>query len=155
MKSSLPTRSNFIVINEIIVSPLTQKSFHINPRNTTNARAHGWTGTRKRSYPWMIGSLLMLILPFLMDNQWPVAHAWDHSHPQLIFENDKLLSLSRLLENPEKYHQQLIRVRGQVTRLELHLDETKYFIDFVFFLKNGEERILVLGVMTERRETFN
>ena len=144
IKSSFLARSNFININESFVSPLTQNSFHRNLRNTTK-KLWGWSGTWKRSCPWILGSMLILILPFLADNQWPSAHAWNNSYPQLILEKNKLLPLSQLLKNSEKYHQQLIRVRGQVTRLELHLDETKYFIDFVFFLKDGKERVLVFG----------
>ena len=39
----------------------------------------------------------------------------------------------------------MIRIRGTVTRLELHLDDSKHFIDFVFYLKKGPDRVLVFG----------
>ena len=87
----------------------------------------------------------MFTLTFPADNHWPNAHDLHDSHPQPIINNHKHLSLSRLLADPEKYHQQLIRLRGQVTRLELHLDNTQHFIDFVFFLKDGREKVLVFG----------
>ena len=87
----------------------------------------------------------MFTLPFPADNHWPNANDLNDSHPQPIINNEKHLSLSRLLADPEKYHQQLIRLRGQVTRLELHLDNTQHFIDFVFFLKDGREKVLVFG----------
>lgn len=32
-----------------------------------------------------------------------------------------------------------------VTRLELHVDESTLFIDYVFWLKDGEQRVLVFG----------
>lgn len=57
----------------------------------------------------------------------------------------ELISIPQLLQHPEKYHQRVIRLRGMVTRLELHLDETNHFIDFVFFLKQKEQRVLVFG----------
>jgi len=56
-----------------------------------------------------------------------------------------VISLSQVLQHPGKYHQKVIRLRGTVTRLELHLDDTHHFIDFVFFLKDGEQRVLVFG----------
>jgi len=56
-----------------------------------------------------------------------------------------VLPLSQVLQYPEKYHQKVIRLRGTVTRLELHLDDTHHFIDFVFFLKDGDQRVLVFG----------
>lgn len=145
MKFSFLTQSNFMKFNEIFISPLAQKLFHVNSRNTTKARLNGQPAIWKRSCSWVAGSLLLMTLPFPADSQRSNTYAWNNSYPKLILENDKLLSLSQLLADPAKYHRQLIRVRGQVTRLELHLDETRYFIDFVFFLKDGEERILVFG----------
>ena len=56
-----------------------------------------------------------------------------------------VISLSQVLQHPGEYHQKVIRLRGTVTRLELHLDDTHHFIDFVFFLKDGEQRVLVFG----------
>ena len=58
---------------------------------------------------------------------------------------DDITTISHVLRHPEKYHQQVIRLHGTVTRLELHLDDTHHFIDFVFFLKDGKQRILVFG----------
>ena len=56
-----------------------------------------------------------------------------------------LLSVAELLEHSEDYHLKLIRLRGVVKRLELHLDETEHFIDFVFFLQEEGEHVLVFG----------
>jgi hypothetical protein len=131
-------------INKIFISALTQKSFHVNSENTPKIRPQGWSWIWKRSCPWMV-FLLIMTLPFQTKSQWLSAYTRNDSYLQLIHENDKRLSISQLFANPAKYHQQIIHVRGQVTRLELHLDETKYFIDFVFFLKDGEERVLVFG----------
>ncbi len=60
-------------------------------------------------------------------------------------DEGSLISISQVLQRPDAYHQKIIRLRGTVTRLELHLDETNHFIDFVFFVKQGEQRILVFG----------
>ena len=63
-------------------------------------------------------------------------------------ENTKVIeivTIPQLLQTPSRYHQRLIRIRGTVTRLELHLDDSKHFIDFVFHLKTGPDRVLVFG----------
>ncbi len=54
----------------------------------------------------------------------------------------EIVTISKLLQTPSRYHQKPIRVRGTVTRLELHLDDSKHFIKFVFYLDN---RVLVFG----------
>jgi hypothetical protein len=56
-----------------------------------------------------------------------------------------IISIADVLQSPQKYHHQVIRIRGTVKRLELHLDDTHHFINFVFFLKDEEQRILVFG----------
>ena len=55
------------------------------------------------------------------------------------------VTIPQLLQTPSRYHQKQVRVRGTVTRLELHLDDSKHFINFVFHLKNGPDRVLVFG----------
>ena len=63
-------------------------------------------------------------------------------------ENKKfieIITIPQLLQTPSQYHQRLIRIRGTVTRLELHLDDSKHFINFVFHLKTGPDRVLVFG----------
>ena len=63
-------------------------------------------------------------------------------------ENKRLIeivTIQQLLQTPSQYHQRLIRIRGTVTRLELHLDDSKHFINFVFHLKTGPDRVLVFG----------
>ena len=55
------------------------------------------------------------------------------------------VTIEQLLQSPGEYHHTFIRIRGTVTRLELHLDETNHFINFVFFLKTGNDRVLVFG----------
>ena len=57
----------------------------------------------------------------------------------------EIVTISQLLQSPSRYHQKQIRIRGTVTRLELHLDDSKHFIDFVFYLKKGPDRVLVFG----------
>lgn len=57
----------------------------------------------------------------------------------------EIVTIRTLLQTPGPYHQQRIRVRGTVTRLELHLDDSKHFINFVFYLKTGADRVLVFG----------
>lgn len=57
----------------------------------------------------------------------------------------EVVTIEQLLQSPGAYHHALIRIRGTVTRLELHLDETKHFINFAFFLKTGNDRVLVFG----------
>ena len=144
MKHSFTTNSNSMKMKKTFILPLVQIFFRINSLNK-KIGLQRWPGIWKSSRPWVAGSFLMFTLPFPADNHWPNAHELNDSHPQLIINNDKHLSLSRLLADPEKYHQQLIRLRGQVTRLELHLDNTQHFIDFVFFLKDGREKVLVFG----------
>lgn len=57
----------------------------------------------------------------------------------------EVVTIPQLLQTPSQYHQKPIRIRGTVTRLELHLDDSKHFINFVFYLKTGSDRILVFG----------
>lgn len=65
--------------------------------------------------------------------------------PKHTNEKGDLISIPHLLQHPDKYHQKIIRLRGTVTRLELHLDETNHFIDFVFFVQEEDQRVLVFG----------
>lgn len=75
------------------------------------------------------------------------------SYPSLLsslqpVENKRVtefVTIARLLQSPTQYHQKQIRIRGTVTRLELHLDDSKHFINFVFYLKEGPNRVLVFG----------
>lgn len=55
------------------------------------------------------------------------------------------VTIPQLLQAPDQFHQKPIRIRGTVTRLELHLDDSKHFINFVFYLKTGSDRVLVFG----------
>ncbi len=57
----------------------------------------------------------------------------------------EIVTIPQLLQTPSQYHQKPIRIRGTVTRLELHLDDSKHFINFVFYLKTGSDRVLVFG----------
>ena len=57
----------------------------------------------------------------------------------------EIVTIPQLLQTPGQYHQKPIRIRGTVTRLELHLDDSKHFINFVFYLKTGEDGVLVFG----------
>ncbi len=59
--------------------------------------------------------------------------------------NTDLVTVSTLLTHPDRYHKKVVRVRGTVTRLELHLDDTELFIDFVFELKDGPNTVVVFG----------
>ncbi len=60
-------------------------------------------------------------------------------------QNIPVLPIVDILANPDTYHEQIILVRGTVTRLELHVDESTLFIDYVFWLKDGKHRLLVFG----------
>ncbi len=55
------------------------------------------------------------------------------------------IALADLVKDPQSFHQQQISVRGQVTQLELHLDESELYLDFVFRLSQGPSSILVYG----------
>ena len=57
----------------------------------------------------------------------------------------EIITIPQLLQAPSQYHQKRIRIRGTVTRLELHLDDSNHFINFVFYLKKGPDRVLVFG----------
>ena len=57
----------------------------------------------------------------------------------------EIVTIPKLLQTPSRYHEKPVRIRGTVTRLELHLDDSKHFINFVFYLKTGEDRVLVFG----------
>lgn len=57
----------------------------------------------------------------------------------------EIITIRQLLQAPRRFHQKQIRVQGTVTRLELHLDNSKHFINFVFHLKKGPDRVLVFG----------
>lgn len=77
--------------------------------------------------------------------------AYDYSpYPRFLqlLENKRfieIVTIKQLLQTPSRYHQKQIRIRGTVTRLELHLDDTKHFINFVFYLRKEPDRVLVFG----------
>ena len=86
---------------------------------------------------WMLSGLGITFLPSLF------LPLLTHSHETTV--PGEVVTIEQLLQSPGEYHHTLIRIRGTVTRLELHLDETKHFINFVFFLKTGNDRVLVFG----------
>ena len=55
-------------------------------------------------------------------------------------------SISTLLGGPEKFHQQLIKIRGIIKQPELHLDDTQLKEKFVFRLTEGKQYITVFGI---------
>ena len=55
------------------------------------------------------------------------------------------ISITDLVKDPQTFHKQHISVRGLVTQLELHLDESELHLDFVFRLSQGPSSILVYG----------
>ena len=57
----------------------------------------------------------------------------------------EIVTIPQLLQAPSRFHQKQVRIRGTVTRLELHLDDSKHFINFVFYLKKGPDLVLVFG----------
>ena len=62
-----------------------------------------------------------------------------------LFQDIPLIPIADLLANPGTYHGHTIILRGSITRLELHVDESTLFIDYVFWLKDGDYRVLVFG----------
>ena len=54
-------------------------------------------------------------------------------------------SISTLLQEPEIFHQQLIKTRGFIKQPELHLDDTQLKENFVFRLTKGNQYITVFG----------
>lgn len=92
----------------------------------------------------------ILLLGFIISGlSGQVADGYSPS-PQLfqLIENKRfieIVTIQQLLQTPSQYHQKRIRIRGTVTRLELHLDDSKHFINFVFYLKKGPDRVLVFG----------
>ena len=99
----------------------------------------------------------ILIAGFLGQLSVSLAGSWSEksNFPEVIVQDQKpigsllqnipVLPIVDLLATPDTYHEQIIVVRGTVTRLELHLDESTLFIDYVFWLKDREHRILVFG----------
>ncbi|MDR4492927.1 MAG: hypothetical protein AB7P17_01865 [Nitrospirales bacterium] len=55
------------------------------------------------------------------------------------------ISISTLLEDPQRFHQQLITIRGVIKQPELHLDETQLKEHFVFRLTEGTQFLTVFG----------
>lgn len=55
------------------------------------------------------------------------------------------VSLEELLANSQAYHQHIVSIQGLITQPELHLNETKLFLDFVFRLSQGNHSIVVYG----------
>ena len=86
---------------------------------------------------WMLSGLGVAFLPSLFPPL--LTHSHETTSP------GEVVTIEQLLQSPDEYHHTRIRIRGTVTRLELHLDETKHFINFVFFLKTGNDRVLVFG----------
>lgn len=87
---------------------------------------------------WMLSCLMAPVLPFSLFTP-RFTHALETT------PTGELVTIEQLLQTPGDYHHALIRIRGTVTRLELHLDETNHFVNFVFFLKTGNNRVLVFG----------
>lgn len=87
---------------------------------------------------WMLSGLMAPVLPSSLFTP-RFTHALETT------STGEVVTIQELLQSPDDYHHALIRIRGTVTRLELHLDETNHFINFVFFLKTGNDRVLVFG----------
>ncbi len=75
--------------------------------------------------PWLVMCLLLGLVPLV----------WA----------DEVVPLAQLFDHPEQFHEETVRVRGTVSRLELHVDETQLFIDFVFELQKGGKTLVVYG----------
>ena len=91
--------------------------------------------------------LCLVLLVSSLSSQLLAGYSPPPGHLQPV-ENKRfveIVTIPQLLQTPSRYHQKSIRIRGTVTRLELHLDDSKHFIDFVFYLKTGEDRVLVFG----------
>lgn len=57
----------------------------------------------------------------------------------------EIVSLQELLAAPGQFHLKTVVVRGIVTRPELHVDESRLFINYVFELREGASRLVVFG----------
>ena len=102
------------------------------------------------SVVWLLGQGNSLKQCVRHDRVFATQHVTHNHSPQgksqdSVAPHNTLVPLSHLLQHPGAYHQTIIRVRGTVTRLELHLDATHHFIDFVFFLKDEIHQVLVFG----------
>ena len=89
-----------------------------------------------------IGLIVSGLSGQLIDDPFPSQGFSQHIESKGFIE---IVTIPQLLQTPSQYHQKPIRILGTVTRLELHLDDSKHFIDFVFYLKTGEDRVLVFG----------
>ena len=58
----------------------------------------------------------------------------------------RLISLSSLIDQADKYHRQLVKVHGVIKQPELHLDDTQLRLNFVFRLTRGTSSITVFGI---------
>lgn len=90
----------------------------------------------------MATALIMLIgFPALVDD--PVTYG------AIQFNADTagppLTSVLELLTHPGAHDHETVRLRGNVTQPELHLDETTLYIDFVFLLRDGASHVTVFG----------
>ena len=55
------------------------------------------------------------------------------------------VSIAAVVLDPDRFHMRTISVRGTVTQLELHVDDTGLFINFVFVLQDGTDTLVVFG----------
>ncbi len=55
------------------------------------------------------------------------------------------ITIQTVLHQARKYHSRQITITGVVTQPELHLDESKMYIDFVFRLEQGIHSLIVFG----------
>ena len=67
------------------------------------------------------------------------------SRSAVLDHSAELVSIAQLLSEPNLYHQKIIKVRGTVTQPELHVDESRLFIRFVFVLKELDNTLIVFG----------
>ena len=89
-----------------------------------------------------LGLIVSGLSGHLIDGRFPSHELSQHIESKEFIE---IVTITQLLQTPNQYHQKRIRVRGTVTRLELHLNDSKHFINFVFYLKKGPDRVLVFG----------
>ncbi|MDH5775021.1 MAG: hypothetical protein OEZ57_08910 [Nitrospirota bacterium] len=86
------------------------------------------------------------LVPLLLGYQGPSQSLWATVFSDMIMTPPpQEVSITDLVKDPETFHQQHISVRGLVTQLELHLDESELHLDFVFRLSQGPSSILVYG----------
>ena len=72
-------------------------------------------------------------------------YPFSHSFSRTFTTQHDPTTIQRVLSQTKKYHRRQVTLTGVITQPELHLDDSKLYIDFVFRLQEGSHSLVVFG----------